>query len=208
MRIATLSVALATLVACIPDLGDQGVAVTGVDVAPTEDTAVEDGPSDYGPSNSWWHASQDDVPSDLAGTGFRKGDIAGNFTAVDQHGDTVELYQFFGQVIVIDVFTEWCGPCQDMAPEGEEVWQQYGDQGFVYLAAMQENKDGKRPDSDDAARWASSFGLSHPVLADADQFNDDYAVSGYPTVVVIDREMTIVEEDLWPFDPSAIEDYL
>ena len=62
---------------------------------------------EYGPENSWWHASLSDVPEDLEGTGYGNGDIAYNFTFNDQFGDEVELYQFFGQVIVLDIYAEW-----------------------------------------------------------------------------------------------------
>ena len=64
-------------------------------------------PADYGPENSWWHATVDDVPDGLAGTGWGTGDTAYNFTLVDQFGDELELYQFYGLVIVLDLFTEW-----------------------------------------------------------------------------------------------------
>ncbi len=61
----------------------------------------------YGPDNSWWHAYADDVPGGLSGTGWNTGDVAYNFTLQDQFGDSVELYQFYGKVIVIDVFAFW-----------------------------------------------------------------------------------------------------
>lgn len=208
MRISTLAVSLATLVACIPDLG-RDTSVAGGSAGGIGETGI-DGPeeSEFGPENDWWHANDADVPSGLEGTGFRTGDVAYDFTAVDQNGDEVQLYQFYGQVILLDVLTEWCGPCQDMAPHGEDTWQQYKDEGLVYIAVIQEDAQGARPDADTAAGWASSFDLTHPVLADEDKFNNDYIVSGYPTVVVIDREMNIATDDLWPFDPSFVEDYL
>ena len=62
---------------------------------------------EYGPENTWWHASGSDVSEDLEGTGYSEGDIAYNFTLNDQFGDEVELYQFFGQVILLDVYAEW-----------------------------------------------------------------------------------------------------
>lgn len=72
-----------------------------------DDDGGDDPPAEYGPENSWPHATEDDLPDDLAGTGYRDGDIAYDFTMVDQHGDEVSLYQFYGSVVVIDNFTEW-----------------------------------------------------------------------------------------------------
>lgn len=102
MRIATV-LALGALTACLP--GQRETAVS-VDDAPDVEPEIEE-PAQYGPENSWWHALEDEVPGDLAGTGYREGDIAYDFTVVDQFGDEVQLYQFYGQVIVLDLFAEW-----------------------------------------------------------------------------------------------------
>ncbi len=86
------------------DDDDDDDSAVGDDDAGDDDTSA---PAYYGPENSWWHAYEDDVPADLAGTGWSNGDIATNFTLTDQFGDEVELYQFYGQVIVLDVFAYW-----------------------------------------------------------------------------------------------------
>jgi hypothetical protein len=62
--------------------------------------------SRYGPYNSWYHTSISTV-QDSGECGYNEGQQACNFTMVDQFGDDVELYQFWGQVIVLDVFAEW-----------------------------------------------------------------------------------------------------
>lgn len=52
------------------------------------------------------------------------------------------------------------------------------------------------------ANWAGYFGLTHPVLVD----NGDvyrYATQ-FPTYVVIDRDMTIQEDNMWPWRDSTI----
>jgi hypothetical protein len=87
------------------DMGDDDV---GDDDVGDDDVGDDDsGGNDYGPPNNWWHADTGDVPPGLQGTGFDNGDTAYNFTLMDQNGDQVELYQFYGKVIVLDVFTYW-----------------------------------------------------------------------------------------------------
>lgn len=93
------------LVACgDKEDGDTGSS-GGDDTANVEDS--ETIVADYGPENSWYHVPENEIPSDLEGTGQGSGDIAANLNLSDQFGDLVELYQFYGLVIVLDIFAEW-----------------------------------------------------------------------------------------------------
>lgn len=159
----------------------------------------------YGPDNAWWHASTASIPDfDEAEVGYGKGDIAPNFTLIDQNGDEVELYQFYGQMVLLDVFAEWCGPCNDMAPHGQELWEEYGESGLQVLALMQQDYYYSPPEDASVNRWVDAFDLTHPVLADRDMLGSTYAVVGYPTFVLIGRDMRIVEPDMWPVDANTI----
>ncbi len=215
----------AFVLACAPPADDPASTGTGVTLpGQTTGTTGSTDPGDstggthepepepepeglFGPDNDWWHADAADVPSGLSGTGYNAGDIAHDFTLTDQNGDEVRLYQFHGQVILLDIFTMWCGPCQDAAPDGEEDWQDYGDNGFVYLAAMHESLFGP-PNTSDLNTWGDPFGLTHPILDDGGRETDPYVRIGYPTYVLIDRDMTIIDPDLWPVSDARIEDAL
>jgi len=171
------------------------------------DAEADDQPQPFGPENSWWHAETADVPADLAGTGWRTGEVAHDFILTDQHGDEVQLYQFYGKVIVLDVFAQWCPPCQENAPHGQELWEESNGEAIV-LAATQEDYETNPPDNDDLNVWVDVYSLTHPVLADPTMTQNQFVVTGYPTYVVIDQEMNIENDDLWPFDGDYVMDLL
>ena len=82
-------------------------ADTDTDTDADADTDADTDVALYGPDNAWWHAFASDVPDGLAGTGWRPGDTAYNFTLIDQNGDEVELYQFYGRTVLLDLFAYW-----------------------------------------------------------------------------------------------------
>ncbi len=92
------------LTGCVVDADPSGDDDDDNDLSDDDTTPA---PEPYGPDNSWWHAMEEDVPDDLEGSGRHEGDIAENFEFNDQFGEPVELYQFYGQVVVLDLFTGW-----------------------------------------------------------------------------------------------------
>ena len=213
LRLAHLLPATALLfgLACAEtdkDEDDDETSDTDADTDAGTDTETDGGDGDlYGPDNAWPHALTADVPADRAGDGWYAGDTAYNFTLKDQNGDDVELYQFHGMMVVLDVFAVWCGPCNDLAPEGEEVWLDLQDRGVVYLALTQEDVNGDPPTVETAQQWADAHGLTHPILADADASQGEYAVigGGFPTFPVVGPDMTILTNDLFPPSVADVE---
>ena len=54
--------------------------------------------------------------------------------------------------------------------------------------------------------WASEYSANYPVLADESGELSSFVVSGYPTFVILDKNMVIKNTDLWPYDESFIKD--
>jgi len=181
---------------------DEDTAVESVDSCFNNEGYSSCSTGDFGPENTWWHTDASSLPDGLMGTGFRTGDTAHDFILRDQNGDQVQLYQFYGQVIVLNVFVEWAYNDENTIHTAEQMWMDMQDDGFVYLSVMFENSQGQPPSIDNAAAWASHLGLTHPVLVDPTGSQNVYARIAYPTLVVIDREMTIIEDDFWPLNPQ------
>lgn len=63
------------------------------------------------------------------------------------------------------------------------------------------------PTQNQVSSWASRYGLDHPVLADQGRDLYNYARS-YPTYMLIDRDMTVQNADMYPVSEFAINQLL
>ena len=182
----------ALFAACVPHLTSP--PDTGEDVL-----CVDAPPLDY-------HWTCNTPPEDLEATGTGDGQVPPRFHMTDQFGDTVALWQFYGLVVVLDISTMWCAPCQDLAQHVEAAWLAYRDQGFVYVTILaQDLLDGEPPDVEELTSWADYYGITAPILSDGEGWSFPITgTDGFPRVIVIDREMRIAEDEVLPTDDATI----
>lgn len=121
-----------------------------------------------------------------------------NFSLKNQHGADVELYDYYGKVIIVDLSTMWCGPCASMAQSADPIVAEYGSENLEWLTVIIEDEQGSPPDHDDLNRWALAHGLEGHILAGSrdliatdPELKTGYPVAGWPTFVVIDQEMVL-----------------
>jgi len=126
------------------------------------------------------------------------GDNPCNISLMDQHGEQVELYEHYGKVILLDLSAMWCGPCNMIAPYGEQWLQRYGEENFIWITVLLEDTTRDTVELSDLQAWAMTHGITLPVLAGSrdmidvtEPLEDGYPVTAWPTLVVIDRGMTL-----------------
>jgi peroxiredoxin len=104
------------------------------------------------------------------------------FTLASRGGQDVSLTQYKGQVVMINFWASWCGPCRQEMPLLESIYKKYNRMGFTMLGVNVE------PDSNAANEWLKATPVSFPILYDRDsKVSKLYDVAGMPSTVIIDR---------------------
>jgi thiol-disulfide isomerase/thioredoxin len=110
---------------------------------------------------------------------------APGFSLSARGGKTINLAQFKGQVVMINFWASWCGPCRTEMPILEDIYKKYKPMGFTMLAVNVE------PDTAAAEAWLAKLSkpVTFPVAFDTDsKVSKLYKVPGMPTTVFVDRK--------------------
>jgi peroxiredoxin len=108
---------------------------------------------------------------------------APDFTLPSSQGANLRLREQRGQVVLINFWATWCGPCRREMPELNRIYGKYRPAGFVLLGV---NVD---EDPDNARGVASRIGVQFPVLFDSHQaVSRLYDLGTMPSSVLIDRD--------------------
>lgn len=119
--------------------------------------------------------------------GPRPGQPAPTFAFEAFDGDTVDLADLRGQVVILNFWASWCVSCVYEAADLEQVWREYGDRGVMVLGVAYNDT---RP----AARaYLDRHGITYPNGMDpAGAISQAYRLKGVPETVVIDRDGNVV----------------
>ena len=109
-------------------------------------------------------------PGRLASTGSDLGDLIENVQMTDQCGDSVSIWDFYGEYHILYTTAAWCGSCTAEAATLEGVKQDFIDEtglGFNFLFALYEGMTGNAATAEDAEAYALQVGITtFPVFAD------------------------------------------
>lgn len=121
----------------------------------------------------------------LASSGLT-GQPAPDFALKSSTGANLRLSEYRGDVVMINFWATWCGPCRQEMPLLDELSSRYERVGFKLLGVNIDD------DSNRAMAMIEELGVSFPVLFDArKEVSKMYDVSAMPVTVIVDREGTV-----------------
>lgn len=132
-----------------------------------------------------------------------------DFTIKDINGRDVALSSYKGQVILLNFWATWCGPCRIEIPGFLELYREYQSQGFVVLGV---SVDDPVPA---LKTFAAELKMDYPILVGngRDDVKNAFPLFGLPTTFIIGRDGAIcsrhtglaLKEQIEPIIRSLLE---
>jgi peroxiredoxin len=121
--------------------------------------------------------------SQVAHAAVQTQSAAPDFTLRSAQGPSLRLHEQRGQVVLVNFWASWCGPCRQEMPHLSSLYEKYRSAGFVLLAVNIDD------DAQHGAATAARWGLRFPVLLDSDKrVTRLYDLGSMPATVLIDRD--------------------
>jgi thiol-disulfide isomerase/thioredoxin len=103
------------------------------------------------------------------------------------NGGSVKLSQLKGNVILLNVWATWCGPCRMELPVVQKMYDAYSDRNFVVLAV---NIDADRARVDP---FLKRLNISLPVYFANPEDAGQMTQAGIPSTFLIGPDRTLVQ---------------
>ncbi|MFP4345038.1 MAG: TlpA family protein disulfide reductase [Anaerolineales bacterium] len=116
---------------------------------------------------------------------------APDFTLETLAGETVQLQDYAGEIMLLNFWASWCPPCKAEMPDMQRYYEAYRDEGFVILGINAGEEQGT------VENFVADYDITFPVAIDStQQVMGEYGVTGLPSSFFVDREGRIL--GYWP----------
>lgn len=131
-----------------------------------------------------------------------QGDRAPDFTVTTFDEEEIALSEMRGQIVIVNFWASWCGPCIDEAPMLESVWQTYRDQDVLMLGITHADV------SRDSLEFIERYGITYPNAPDPGaRIYDTYNAQGVPETFIVGPDGRVAWALYGPLSESTMPEF-
>jgi thiol-disulfide isomerase/thioredoxin len=113
-----------------------------------------------------------------------------NFTIKNSAGDTIDMNQFKGKVIFLNLWATWCGPCRAEMPSIQGLYEKVNKEKVVFIILDWFEEPGK------VSKFINGKNFTFPVYLVNGDVTSQLNVPSIPTTFVINPEGRIVAKKM------------
>jgi len=123
------------------------------------------------------------------------GTPAPDFDSEKWGGGTLKLSDYKGQIVILDFWATWCGPCQRSMPHIEKVYQAVKSQGVAVIAlCVWDAKEAyMKWVPENQSKYSYQFAFDPAGRGAGSIASKLFKVSGIPTTYIIDKDGKVVD---------------
>ncbi len=106
---------------------------------------------------------------------------------VGEQGGSVRLSELQGNVVLLNVWATWCGPCKKELPIVQKMYDTYSDRNFV-VVSVNVDADRKR-----VGPFLKQFNISLPVYFAAPEDAGPLTATGIPSTFILGPDRALVD---------------
>ena len=98
------------------------------------------------------------------------------------------LDDYRGEVVLINIWATWCGPCRIEMPSIEQVHRDFGPKGLKVLAISVDDPGADAQVRQFVKQYQLTFEVLHDTGGQDGKVSKDYQTTGYPETVIVGRD--------------------
>ena len=124
---------------------------------------------------------------------------APDFTLNTFDGEEITLSDLAGQVVVINFWASWCGPCEIEAADLEETWLAYRERGVIFLGV------GYVDTEREALEFIVRHNVTYPNGPDlGTRISQAYRIRGVPETFIVGPNGQLAETIIGPTNRTQL----
>ena len=136
------------------------------------------------------HSAQSPNSADT-GTARSERPLATDFSLPDLNGRNIKLSDYRGQVVLLDFWATWCGPCRTEIPQFVKMQEKYGPQGFQIIGISMDDQE--KP----VREFHREFKMNYPVVMGNAKLAESFGgILGLPVAFLISRDGRIYRKHI------------
>ncbi len=109
---------------------------------------------------------------------------------IGHEGGSVRLSELKGNVVLVNVWATWCGPCKLELPVVQRMYDSYSDRNFV-VVAVNVDADRKR-----VSPFMKQFNISVPVYYASPEDAGPLTARGIPSTFLLATDRTVLDSQV------------